>query len=66
MEFDWIRSANAVRDVAHALLIYKHSDCNPPIVHRDLSSNNFLLGLEFEARVSNFGTARLLKLDSSN
>ncbi|XP_010064209.2 MDIS1-interacting receptor like kinase 2 [Eucalyptus grandis] len=47
-------------------LSYMHHDCNPPIVHRDISSNNILLDSEYEAHVSDFGTAKLLKLDTSN
>ncbi|KAI8558917.1 hypothetical protein RHMOL_Rhmol04G0133400 [Rhododendron molle] len=51
--------------VAHALS-YLHHDCTPLIVHRDISSNNILIDEEYEARISNFGSAKLLKLDSSN
>lgn len=51
--------------MAHALS-YMHHDCTPPIVHRDISSNDILLDEEYEAHVSDFGTAKLLKLDSSN
>ncbi|XXG61815.1 hypothetical protein AAC387_Pa05g0329 [Persea americana] len=64
-EFNWIKRSNVVRTVAHALS-YMHHDCNPSIVHRDLSSNNILLDMEYEASVSDFGTARLLESDSSN
>ena len=39
---------------------------SPPVIHRDISSNNVLLDSEYEAHVSDFSTARLLKLDSSN
>ncbi|XP_058094890.1 MDIS1-interacting receptor like kinase 2-like [Magnolia sinica] len=65
VELDWVKRMKVIRGVAHALS-YMHHDCTPPIVHRDLSSKNILLDLEFEARVSDFGTARLIKPDSSN
>ncbi|MFQ6630668.1 hypothetical protein Gotur_008824 [Gossypium turneri] len=43
-----------------------HHDCNLPIVHRDISSNNILLNSELEAFIADLGTARLLDPDSSN
>ncbi|XXG89819.1 hypothetical protein AAC387_Pa12g1730 [Persea americana] len=65
MELDWIKRMKVIKGVAYALS-YMHHDCNPPIVHHDLSCNNILLDTDFEACVSDFGIARLLKLDSSN
>ncbi|XP_057970084.1 MDIS1-interacting receptor like kinase 2-like isoform X2 [Malania oleifera] len=65
MELNWSRRVNVVRGIANALS-YMHHDCSPPIIHRDISSDNVLLDLEYEAHVSDFGTARLLKPDSSN
>ncbi|WCJ33108.1 Leucine-rich repeat receptor-like protein kinase family protein [Euphorbia peplus] len=62
---DWNTRVEIVKDIAHALA-YMHHDCNPPIVHRDLSSNNILLNSESKGFVSDFGTARLLHSDSSN
>jgi Leucine-rich repeat (LRR) protein len=64
-ELDWGRRVNIIKGVAHALA-YMHHDCSLPIVHRDISSKNVLLDSDYEAHVSDFGTAKLLKLDSSN
>ncbi|KAL6327616.1 hypothetical protein AAG906_022029 [Vitis piasezkii] len=64
-EFDWVLRLNVVKGMAEALS-YMHHDCSPPLIHRDISSNNVLLDLEYVAHVSDFGTARLLKSDSSN
>ncbi|PON90668.1 Tyrosine-protein kinase [Trema orientale] len=65
IEFGWSERLNLVRRVADALS-YMHHDCSLPIVHRDISSKNILLDSEHEAYVSDFGTARLLKPNSSN
>ncbi|KAJ4723327.1 putative Receptor protein kinase [Melia azedarach] len=64
-EFGWRMRINAIKNIADALS-YLHHDCCPPIVHRDLSSKNILLDLEYIAHVSDFGTAKFLKTDSSN
>ncbi|MFQ6652014.1 hypothetical protein Gotur_024087, partial [Gossypium turneri] len=37
-----------------------------PIVHQDISSNNVILNSSFEAFVADFGTAKMLDLESSN
>ncbi|XP_058082856.1 MDIS1-interacting receptor like kinase 2-like isoform X2 [Magnolia sinica] len=64
-QLDWTLRVKVIKGVAHALS-YMHHDCNLPIVHRDLSSNNVMLNSEFVASISDFGTARLLIPDSSN
>ncbi|XP_021776226.1 probable leucine-rich repeat receptor-like protein kinase At1g35710 [Chenopodium quinoa] len=64
-ELDWEKRINVIKGIANALC-YMHYDCSPPIIHRDVSSNNVLLDRDYEARVSDFGTARLLCLDSCN
>ncbi|OIV98600.1 hypothetical protein TanjilG_23039 [Lupinus angustifolius] len=64
-EFHWKRRVNVVKGVANALS-YMHHDCSPPIIHRDISSKNVLLDLDYEAHVSDFGTAKFLNPDSSN
>ncbi|GLU06637.1 hypothetical protein SLE2022_236510 [Rubroshorea leprosula] len=65
VELDWMKRVNVIKNTAHALC-YLHHDCIPPILHRDISSNNILLNSELEAFVSDFGNARLLDPDSSN
>jgi hypothetical protein len=65
IELDWMKRLNVVKGMAGALS-YLHHSCSPPIIHRDITSNNILLDLEYEAHVSDFGTARLLMPDSSN
>ncbi|TYH50911.1 hypothetical protein ES332_D10G237000v1 [Gossypium tomentosum] len=64
-ELDWKKRLNVVKGLANALT-YMHHDHSEPIVHQDISSNNVLLDLDYEARVSDFGTARILKPDSFN
>ncbi|WCJ44477.1 Leucine-rich repeat receptor-like protein kinase family protein [Euphorbia peplus] len=65
VELDWNTRVEIVKAIAHALA-YLHHDCNPPIVHRDLSTNNVLLNSKLKGFVSDFGTARLLHPDTSN
>jgi tRNA A-37 threonylcarbamoyl transferase component Bud32 len=64
-EFDWNMRVNVIKDIANALC-YMHYDCSPVIVHRDISSKNVVLDLEYVAHVSDFGTAKFLNPDSSN
>ncbi|KAA3485345.1 putative LRR receptor-like serine/threonine-protein kinase [Gossypium australe] len=63
-QLDWNKRIQVVKGVANALT-YMHHECFPPVIHRDISSSNILLDSEYEARVSDFGTARILNPDSS-
>uniref|UniRef100_A0A8R7NWH8 non-specific serine/threonine protein kinase n=2 Tax=Triticum urartu TaxID=4572 RepID=A0A8R7NWH8_TRIUA len=64
-ELDWQKRNALATDVAQAIS-YLHHECSPPIIHRDITSNNILLDTTFKAFVSDFGTARILKPDSLN
>lgn len=63
-QLNWSKRVNIVKGIAHALS-YMHHDCNPPVVHRDISSNNILLNFKMEASVADFGASRFLNPDSS-
>lgn len=41
-------------------LAFLHHNCIPHIIHRDMKSSNVLLDKDLEARVSDFGMARLI------
>nr|XP_027076857.1 MDIS1-interacting receptor like kinase 2-like [Coffea arabica] len=64
-KFEWIKRVSIVKDVANALS-YMHQNCSPSIIHRDISSKNILLDSEYQAHISDFGTARILRPDSSH
>ncbi|KAL0450608.1 UNVERIFIED_CONTAM: putative inactive receptor kinase [Sesamum latifolium] len=47
-------------------LAWLHHGCHPPILHQNISSNVVLLDEDFDARVMDFGLARLLTSSESN
>ncbi|XP_072989453.1 uncharacterized protein [Typha latifolia] len=56
---DWVSRYNVATGVAQGLA-YLHHDCHPPIIHRDIKSNNILLDGNMEARIADFGLARMM------
>ncbi|XAR64504.1 Non-specific serine/threonine protein kinase [Bertholletia excelsa] len=55
----WEERKKIARGAAKGLC-FLHHNCIPHIIHRDMKSSNVLLDHELEARVSDFGMARLI------
>lgn len=65
-ELHWQRRVVYCVERCGPTIAYLHNDCQPPIIHRDITSRNILLDADYRAFVSDFGVARFLKPDSSN
>ncbi|KAL7187073.1 hypothetical protein ACSBR1_037194 [Camellia fascicularis] len=64
-QLDWDTRLHIIMGAAKGLA-YLHHDCSPRIIHRDIKSSNILLDGNFEARVSDFGLAKLLEDEESH
>nr|XP_027127361.1 receptor-like protein kinase HSL1 [Coffea arabica] len=58
---DWPTRLRIALDAAEGLS-YLHHDCVPPIVHRDVKSNNILLDEHLGSKISDFGVAKIVKV----
>ncbi|XP_021807183.1 receptor-like protein kinase HSL1 [Prunus avium] len=56
---DWPKRLHIAVGAARGLC-YMHHDCVPPVVHRDVKSSNILLDSDFNAKIADFGLAKML------
>ncbi|XP_074315808.1 putative serine/threonine-protein kinase PBL26 [Silene latifolia] len=55
---DWYTRMKIALDAAKGLE-YLHDKANPPVIYRDMKSSNILLDIDFHAKLSDFGLAKL-------
>ncbi|KAL3526472.1 hypothetical protein ACH5RR_011128 [Cinchona calisaya] len=64
-ELDWPTRFRIALGAARGIA-WLHHGCHPPIMHQNITSNVILLDEDFDARVMDFGLARLMASSDSN
>lgn len=61
-KLDWSRRYKIIKGIVRGLL-YLHEDSQPRVIHRDLKASNILLDKDANAKISDFGLAKIFTMD---
>ncbi|GLJ19724.1 hypothetical protein SUGI_0357280 [Cryptomeria japonica] len=64
-ELDWHKRYNIITGIARGLL-YLHQDSQLRVIHRDIKISNILLDRKLNAKIADFGLARLFPEDETH
>lgn len=64
VKLSWNQRTQIAFGIARGLL-YLHDECSTQIIHCDIKPQNILLDEHYDARIADFGLAKLLSLDQS-